>query len=235
MRTRDGLSTTYADFCRSLSKVRSPHQLGRQSGRRRSTARRPPRRPRWEPARSEVAGRQRKESAVASTLRISANRACGVADPVTPPPITIRPGLKNETRQASTCPTRRPRSRISWTATGSPRRRPRDRRPRRWLALLGEHPASGAERPARRRSGRVPGEGRAAGERLEAAGVAARARGAEVVDADVADVAGAAVHAAVELAVDDDPAADAGADLHEEEVAGGRGRRRRAARPGPSR
>ena len=137
---------------------------------------------------------------------------------MTRPPITISPGLKNDTRPASTWPTCRPLSRISCTAWASP-----------WddrqadvgggeLAVLLE------ERRERRgpagpgRGGGVAGERGAAGERLEAAGVAAGAGRAEVLDPDVPDVAGAAVDAAVELAVDDDAAADAGADLHEQEV-----------------
>nr|BFE75766.1 hypothetical protein GCM10020092_090670 [Actinoplanes digitatis] len=65
---------------------------------------------------------------------------------------------------------------------------------------------------------RVPGQGGAAEERLEAARVAARAHRTVRVDLDVADVAGAAVHPAVDVAAEVDAAADARADLDEEEV-----------------
>ena len=65
----------------------------------------------------------------------------------------------------------------------------------------------------------VPGEGRAAGERLEAADVAASADDALVVgDLDVADVACAALGAAMEHPPDHDAGADPGSDLDEHDV-----------------
>ena len=78
----------------------------------------------------------------------------------------------------------------------------------------------GARDPGPGRGQGVAGQGLAAEDRLQAAGVAAAAVGALGVDLDVADVAGTAVRATVGSAVDGDPAADAGADLDEEHVVG---------------
>ena len=65
------------------------------------------------------------------------------------------------------------------------------------------------------------GHGAAAGDRFQAAEVAAAADDVVVVgDVDVADVAGGALGAAVDAAVGDHAAADAGADLDEQQVVG---------------
>ena len=168
------------------------------------------------------------------TPRISASSAW--PSPVTPPPITIRPGLKNDTRLASTWPIRRPLSRISCTACGVALG---DRETDVGGGELGPCSSSSAAS-----AGDRPERAAAVASRASAAPPANASRqpvlpqaqvGPELVDPDVADVAGAAVDAAVELAVDDDPAADAGADLDEQEVAARSGRRRRAARRPPAR
>ena len=62
-------------------------------------------------------------------------------------------------------------------------------------------------------------DGRAAGQGLEAAFVAATALRAVDVQDHVADFAGGMVEAAVEVAVEDQPAADAGADEDADEAA----------------
>ena len=136
--------------------------------------------------------------------------------------MTMRPGIEERHQAGQHLPD--PSARVTdqldgdWTRQAATRA---DRRPRRAASpCSAEHLGERLRAPGSRRGGRVAGEGRASGERLEAAGVAARTGWAQVVDTDVTDVPGAAVHAAVELAVDDDPAADARPDLHEEEVAG---------------
>ena len=69
--------------------------------------------------------------------------------------------------------------------------------------------------------GEFGGHRAAAGDRFEAAEVAAAADDVVVVgDVDVADVAGGALGAAVDAAVGDDAAADAGADFDEQQVGG---------------
>ena len=88
------------------------------------------------------------------------------------------------------------------------------------LTLLREHGSQYGRPLTARRGECVARECGSAEERLQAAGVAARAGRSELLHADVADVAGASIDAAVQLAVDDDSAPDAGADLDEQEVAG---------------
>ena len=67
--------------------------------------------------------------------------------------------------------------------------------------------------------GQPPRERAAAGDGLQAAGVAAAAHDVVVPgEPDVADVPGRALRAAVDPAAGDDPAADAGADLHVQQV-----------------
>ena len=116
--------------------------------------------------------------------------------------MTISDGLKKFTTLASIEPTRRPADWSSATATGSPNDAARATSSARHRpALVERRPQPRA--PAVER-GRLagPADRLAAGQRLEAADVAAAADDRRVVDdLDVADVAGAALGAAVEPAV----------------------------------
>ena len=133
--------------------------------------------------------------------------------------MTISDGLKKLTTLASIEPTRRPASWSIATATGSPDDAARATssavtRPR-WSSAVRSRGAPAVA--GRRLAG--PAERGAAGERLEAADVAAAADDRRVVDdLDVADVAGTALGAAMEAAVGDDPGADARPDLDDDDV-----------------
>ena len=120
---------------------------------------------------------------------------------------TITAGLKKLTVPASTSPSVRPASRTIRIARHGPGTRRTTSR--LWVA------SSPLGQPLRERL--------AAGDRLEAADVAAAADDVLAArDPDVADVAGGAPGAAVDVAVGDDPAADPGADL--DRAAGARSR-----------
>ena len=137
----------------------------------------------------------------------------------TPPPMTMSDGLKKFTTLASIEPTRRP---ADWSSRDgdrvAERGRPGDvlRGDRAALVEGGPEPRAAALCAA---ACAGPPERGAAGERLEAADVAAAADDRRVVgDLDVADVAGTPLGAAMEAAVGDDPGADAGADLDDDDV-----------------
>ena len=132
--------------------------------------------------------------------------------------MTIIDGLTKLTSLASTPPTRRPPSRISWMQVTSPSAAPSATSCAVTAPLAASRSASAGEAPDAGRGQRVAGQRGAAEQRLQAADVAAGADRPVRVDLDVADVAGAAVGAPVDLAVEVDAAADAGADLDEQEV-----------------
>ena len=142
----------------------------------------------------------------------------------TPPPITTSDGLKKFTTLASIEPIRRPPDWSRATATGSPNDAARATSCADTLPPWSSASRSRSLRPSS--GGRLagPAERAAAGQRLEAADVAAAADDRGVVDdLDVADVAGAPLRAAVEVAVRDDPRPDAGPDLdHDHVVVAGR-------------
>ena len=99
------------------------------------------------------------------------------------------------------------------------RRRPRDVLGRHPPALVERRPEPRATAPRAPRPRRARPSAAAAGQRLEAADVAAAADDRRIVgDLDVADVAGAALGAAVEPAAGDDPGPDARPDLHDDDV-----------------
>ena len=128
-------------------------------------------------------------------------------------------GLKKLTTLASIEPIRRPADWSSAMATGSPNDAARATSSRRDRATLVERDTQPRGAAVDGRGRARPAEGRAAGQRLEAAEIAAAADDRRVIDdLDVADVAGTALGAAVEVAVRDDAGPDAGADLDDHHV-----------------
>ena len=120
---------------------------------------------------------------------------------------------------ASIEPTRRPAAWSSATATGSPDEAARATSSAVTVPRWSRAVRSRALRPSRAAACAGAAERPAAGQRLEAADVAAAADDGRIVgDLDVADVAGAALGAAMEAAVRDDPRADPGPDLDDDDV-----------------
>ena len=142
-------------------------------------------------------------------------------DPVrsTPPPSTSVPGLAKLTTPAIAVPITRAARRTAACTTSSPGRGG-------GADVLAGDPAGAGQPLGEHRApsgagllGQGSDQRPSAGDRFEAAGLAAAAaRGGVVGDVDVPDVAGRAAVAAVQPAVGDQAAADAGGHLHEEQV-----------------
>ena len=114
---------------------------------------------------------------------------------------------------------RRPAPWSRATATGSPNDAARATSWAVTVPCWSSATRSRADRPSSGGGRAGPAEGGAAGQRLEAAEVAAAADDERVVDdLDVADVAGTPLRAAMEVAVRDDARADPGPDLHDHDV-----------------